>query len=62
VSTRPLPTLRTARAPHSTVAVSLVEVTTSSSDSLDRLTPRESDVLALMAEGRSNAAIAQGPP
>jgi DNA-binding NarL/FixJ family response regulator len=26
---------------------------------LDRLTPREHDVLALMAEGRSNAAIAQ---
>jgi DNA-binding NarL/FixJ family response regulator len=29
------------------------------SDPLDRLTPREHDVLALMAEGRSNAAIAQ---
>ncbi len=29
------------------------------SDPLDRLTPREHDVLALMAEGRSNTAIAQ---
>ncbi|RFU42283.1 DNA-binding response regulator [Actinomadura logoneensis] len=28
-------------------------------DPLDRLTPREREVLALMAEGRSNAAIAQ---
>jgi DNA-binding NarL/FixJ family response regulator len=29
------------------------------SDPLDRLTPREHEVLALMAEGRSNSAIAQ---
>jgi DNA-binding NarL/FixJ family response regulator len=29
------------------------------SDPLDRLTPREREVLALMAEGRSNAAIAE---
>ncbi len=29
------------------------------SDPLDRLTPREHEVLRLMAEGRSNAAIAQ---
>ncbi|HEX9065835.1 MAG TPA: response regulator transcription factor [Streptosporangiaceae bacterium] len=29
------------------------------SDPLDRLTPREHEVLALMAEGRSNAAIAE---
>ena len=29
------------------------------SDPLDRLTPREQEVLRLMAEGRSNAAIAQ---
>ena len=28
-------------------------------DPLDRLTPRERTVLSLMAEGRSNAAIAQ---
>ncbi len=28
-------------------------------DPLDRLTPREREVLALMAEGRSNAAIAE---
>jgi DNA-binding NarL/FixJ family response regulator len=28
------------------------------SDPMDRLTPRETEVLALMAEGRSNAGIA----
>ncbi len=40
------------------VAAALIGAPRSSSGALDLLTPRETDVLRLMAEGRSNAAIA----
>jgi DNA-binding NarL/FixJ family response regulator len=41
------------------VAAALVRAPRSVPDRLDRLTPRETDVLRLMAEGRSNTAIAE---
>ena len=41
------------------VAAALIGAPRSSSNALDLLTARETDVLRLMAEGRSNAAIAQ---
>jgi len=41
------------------VAAALVQAPRPLRDRLDRLTARETDVLRLMAEGRSNAAIAE---